>query len=159
MEGDCMTAKSVVDLQKWKHAAITEVKLSSGAGTIRQRPGTLPQAIRGGRVPNPLVPVAMKIEYEGVDPKKLTPEEAADFEAFKDWYVAETVVEPVITAEDVAGLPPGDREQLWLNALHVFDIEKLGKLVASIAELEPFREGAGRDTSPADGDGAAEAAV
>lgn len=139
-------------LAEWKHAAIQEVRLQSGAGTVKQRPGTLAQAIRGGRVPNPLLGLAMRVEYEGLDPKALTPEEAAEFETFKDWYIAETVIEPAITPEDVAELPAGDREQLWLNALHMFDA-RLTAVLEGLEGLRSFRDGTRGAQASGDGEG------
>lgn len=141
-----------VSLERWKHAAVQEVHLQSGAGVVKQRPGTLWQAIKGGRIPNPLLPLAVKVEYEGLDPKTLDAEELAAFEDFKSWYIAETVIEPKITPEDVAELPSGDREQLWLNALHLFD-NRLAEALTSLAEYRPFRDGGRSGAASGDGSG------
>lgn len=141
-----------IALAEWKHAAVQEVHLQSGAGTVKQRPGTLAQAIRGGRVPNPLLGIAVKVEYEGVEPAKLDPQELADYEAFRDWYIAETVIEPAITPEDVADLPSGDREQLWLNAIHMFDA-RLSEILRSLAEARSFRDGPRGAQASGDGEG------
>lgn len=145
--------KRAVSVDAWKHAAVREVELQSGAGIVRQRPGTLAQAIRGGRVPNPLLELAVRVEYRGMTDEEvagLSAEQAAAWEEFKNWYIAETLVEPQVTPEDVAELPVGDREQLWRSAWHMFDA--IGDAVRSLAEYQSFRERA--RGAEASGDGA-----
>jgi len=141
--------------EEWSHANVREVVLPSGAGKVLVRPMSLSRALIGGRIPNPLARIAAKVEYEGVDPSKLPAEERRAYEDFKDWLVASSVVEPEVSVEfvrneDGRGMPPIDREEIWLHAIHAKS-PLLDKVVASLADLASFRGGAGGDAAPGDG--------
>lgn len=129
---------SAPTLAAWQHAAVTEVSLASGAGIVRQRPGSLPLFIRAGNIPNPLIPLALKAEY-GNMPEEIanfTAEDAKLFEDLRDQVISLSVEEPKLTPEDAAKLPGADRDQLWRNAQH--DFRDVG--LDSLESLARFRD-------------------
>jgi len=165
-----MPQRTALSKKSWKHAGRKKVELRSGAGTVYQVPGTLLQAIRGKRVPNPLLEVAIRVETVGITPediKSFDADQHREYWDFQDWFIADTLNAAYerpwlegewIKPEDVAELPPEDRTQLWLNAIHQFD-DRIQEALAKLDDLRSFR-GRGQNGSLAavpDGDGVREA--
>lgn len=133
-----------ITLADWKHHAVTKIPLASGAGEVWCRGAYLAELIRVGRIPNPLMEMAIRAEYQGLDPATLSAEEVQAYEDLKDAVVAACVTEPTLEPADVRDLPGEDREQLWRAALH-------GAEVATW--LASFRDGRSGDGAASDGTG------
>lgn len=150
------TSSTAPTAEAWAHAGERKVHLPSGAGTATIRPGSLPRAILGGRIPDVLRGMARRVEYQGVNPTELVEDEdITAFEDFKDWWVAECLVSPTVDADFVREqMPSEDREMLWLHAIHAIPADLEGR-VRSLLDLATFRPGTGRTVAASDGGEAA----
>jgi hypothetical protein len=103
----------------WAHSAIRTVDLVSGAGKVQVKPTRLNRAIIGGYIPNNLRDIAIQSEYRGIELEKLSDAQLTEFEDFKDWIIADSMVNPKVTVEWVRDeMPVGDREQLFAVCTH-----------------------------------------
>jgi hypothetical protein len=137
---------------KWKAAKTHEVTLPSGAEVKIELPD-LAKLIKGGQVPNDLLDVATKVgagqkieAEEDTDKRKELLGQASDFNAF---LVAQTVVEPKVTVEEVAAgdIPAEDADYLVQLALRRTDFDAAGKHLGGLDTIKSFRELRGLDTS------------
>lgn len=129
-------------LNQWKKRKTHEVTLPSGAQVTIQIPN-LPLLAKAGQVPNKLLEVVMGAQNS---PNfQVTPEliaEQADFSAF---LVAKSVVDPVITEDDVAELPYEDVEMVMDFALRNRDFDAVGHHIAGLEAVDTFRRFRGLD--------------
>jgi len=113
-------------IDKWQHARIRTVQLPSGAGDVDIEPADLAELIYGDPlegidpvVPNELIGIAERAEYEGVDAEKMSPDERQLLRRYRHWLIANRVVRPKLTVEDVRRLPYDDQIALFRIALHM----------------------------------------
>jgi hypothetical protein len=129
--------------QQWTHHRVRTISLVSGAGEAKIEPAHLTDLIYGDpdqgvppKVPNDLIGIAEKVEFEGVDPeavKKMTAEERRSYQRFKEWLVSDRLRSPKITAAQARELPTDDLQQLLEVALHMDYPER--RAMASFREL------------------------
>jgi hypothetical protein len=116
-------------LKQWQHHAIRKIDFVSGAGEGEVEPAHLTDLIYGDpekgidpKVPNELIGIAERVEFEGIDAeavKKMTPEERLAYQRFKEWLVADRLRSPKITAEQARTIPTDDFQQVLEIALHM----------------------------------------
>jgi hypothetical protein len=129
----------------WAHSAIRTVDLVSGAGKVQIKPTRLNRAIVAGYIPNELRAIAKRSEYQGIELSEMSDTEIAEFEGFKDWIIADSMVDPKVTVEWVRDeMPADDREQLFAVCTHQDLLVKLlAKFRPESAGVDSLGNGAG----------------
>lgn len=150
-------------IQKWQHARIRTIGLPSG-GEADVEPTDNTELMYGDpdegiepSIPNELIAIAEKAEYEGVDTEKMTPAERVTFAKFRRWLVADRTRRyrhgdgtelHTLTPADVRKLPYEDTIAIFRVALHMDLSERL--MLASFRGLNGGNTGNG--SSKAEGD-------
>lgn len=129
-------------LEQWRKARGRTVSLPSGAKVAIALP-SVPQMIRAGRVPNPLIEIAVRYEAQGLDlGEKITTEQLLAWTDFTRLLVSEMLLDPVVAAEELDSIPAEDFEQLSRWA---FRAERLPgpreNEVEEVGDLAPFPAG------------------
>lgn len=129
---------------EWKKNRVHEITLPSGAEISIQVPN-LSALSKSGKLPNGLVEIAIGAaagESPEASPDLL--EKQAELEAF---IVAETVVKPAISVEDVEELPYEDVEMIVSIAMRDRDLDAVGKHIGGLDKVADFRRFRGLDDS------------
>ena len=153
-------------LAKWQHARIRTIDLPSEAGDVDVEPADMGELIYGDpdngiepTVPNDLVGIAERTEYEGVDTEKLSAEERRQLTRYRHWLVADRLRRPAmprgtdgrVTAEaikQVRSLPYEDQIAIFRVCLHTDLAERL-----MLASFRGVQSGpAGNGSGKAEGD-------
>ena len=127
---------SKLNVEAWKSRKTHDVTLPSGAEVKIQLPN-LPQLAKTGRIPNPLIQVALN----GIGNGRDTTED--DILKLNEWHaflVSITVIEPKVTPEDVADLPVEDQEMLIEFATRIRDMDALYHHIGGLEKVDSFRE-------------------
>src|SRR5687767_8881236 len=110
-------------INKWKQAKRHSVTLPSGV-TVEIELPNIQFLLKTGQIPNSLVQIVTKAS---TDPNfRITPEVLAEQWDYTSFLVSKTVVEPSITAEEVAELPSEDVEMIVDFALRNRDFDAVG---------------------------------
>lgn len=156
-------------LKRWAHAREQTIDLPSGSGRATVRLLTIPEAVALGRIPNPLVGIAIKAESGELD-RELTPEEVAEWHDLQSVVVASQVlrfspsrgngIKGPLDVEWVKWeMPPQDRERLFAAITHIIPQSLFrGIVAASLGEGASFRGRSRRAPVPAGGGDDGEAA-
>lgn len=132
------TAERKTSLTKWKAAAIhDDVTLPSGIKVSIKIPD-LPALIEAGQIPNELVDLAVSVAQGGRNVPSGSELVGKQIE-FTKKIVAETVIEPKITEEDVATLPVEDRELLVNLATRATDVDAAYNHIGGLHKQAQFR--------------------
>lgn len=147
----------VPTLDEWAHAGIIDIELppvgTSPAYTVSYELTDLTSFIAAGRIPNPLLALALRIEQEGIAEDSLTADEIADYLELQCIVIAAQLRNPDLSGEpDPAGwvkahVPPMHRRKLWEVSMHM----DLPAAVKGLLELARFREGAAGGDVPGGG--------
>ncbi len=136
-------AKSAAD---WKRRRVhTDVTLPSGTVVDITLPN-LPQLIKSGKLPNALLEAALRQQNAQEVTKELL-EETWDY---TEYIIPLMLVEPEISAEDVAELPAEDLELLTAFASRQTDVDAAYRQLGGLDTLDRFREARGIWTSAED---------
>lgn len=148
----------VPSLDEWAHAGIVDIELppvgSAPAYTVSFELTDLTGFIAAGRIPNPLLPLALRIEQEGVAEDSLTAEEIADYLELQCIVIAANLRDPALSGLDdpvgwvKAHVPPLHRRKIWEVSMHM----DLPEAVKGLLELARFRDGAAGGDVPGRGD-------
>lgn len=137
-------------LEKWQHARLRTITLPSGAGDVDVEPADMATLIYGDpldgiepAVPNDLVTIAERTEYEGVDAEKMSPEERQTLTRYRHWLIADRIVRPKLTRAQVRSLPYEDQIAIFRVCLHMDLAERMA--------LASFRGLTGDDTGNGSG--------
>lgn len=132
-------------LDKWAHRRIVTVEIDADMKVDFRLPD-LGVWIAQGRIPNPLRPIAEKIEFGIVEPEKLSDEERQTYYDLQAFIVATHLVKPNLVeelgSEEAAKewvmeeMPPTHRDLIWLRAFHLIPDE----VMASIGDVTRFRD-------------------
>lgn len=135
-------------LDEWAHAGIIPIDLPSygdaPAYTVQYELTDLTGFVAAGRIPNPLLPLALRIEAGEVAEDKLTAEEVADYLELQCIVIAGSLRDPDLSGLDdpvewvKAHVPPLHRRKIWEVAMHM----DLPEAVKSLLEVARFRDGA-----------------
>lgn len=120
----------VPSVEQWTHHRIRKVDWVSGAGEGEIEPASLTDLIYGDpelgiepKVPNELIPIAEKVEFEGIDSeavKKMSSTERIHYQRFKEWLVSDRMRKPKLTAKQVReNMPTDDLQQALEICLHM----------------------------------------
>jgi hypothetical protein len=124
----------------WKKAAVHEgITLPSGT-VVSIRLPNLSLMLKTGNIPNTLVDAA--VEMQNVISKgnaEITREMIEQQWDYYSFLVSKTVVEPELTAEEVAEIPAEDVEMLVEFATRQRDIDAVYRHIAGLDKLESFR--------------------
>lgn len=136
-------------LTTWKKNKQHEVTLPSGTKVTIQIPN-LPLLIKAGQIPNKLLDIVTKAQSGTIE---ITPEliaEQADYTAF---IVTKTVVDPVISEEDIPELPYEDVECVMDFAMRNRDLDAVGHHISGLEQVDSFRRFRGLDVGDEIGSG------
>lgn len=140
-------ARSYPTREQWSHRRVVPVPLEDDL-VVDLRLPDLGVWLMRGKIPNPLKPIAEKIEYEGIDlgeMDKVSAQEREDFLQLQAFVIAHCLVNPNLVEElgeeaaiewvlDDDGMPPEHRARLWLACFHVTD-----QLVQTLVDISSFR--------------------
>ena len=150
----------------WAHGSEQWLDLPSDTGRVLVQDLDLTRAVAIGRIPNPLVGIAIKAEAGDIKRATMTEEEVKEYhdlvcsvvsQAVKEWRPAKgqkgkATKDPLPTPEDVNDIPSLDRDRIFSLATHTMPADVL-QGVMSLMGLERFRSGAaGADDAPGGGD-------
>lgn len=150
-------------LKRWAHPRTQTIDLPSGVGKATVRLITIPEAITLGKIPNPLVGIAIRAESGGLD-KDLSEDDVKAFLDLQASVVAQQLerfspkkgngLTGPLEAEWVKfEMPPRDREHLFAVITHILPAQLLNGILAnSLMDGAPFRGGSG-GTPDVGGDG------
>lgn len=126
--------------EEWKAKRIRPVTLPSGAEILFQLPN-VSAMVRAGRIPNPLLPLAIKLDASTVQTSEIQ-----EAEQFTEWtnfcrlLILDAVVEPVLDQADVDLLPTEDYDQLYNWVLRMSPLPASPKPEAKNGEVESVGE-------------------
>jgi hypothetical protein len=152
-----------VTLEAWAHKRVIDVVLDIDL-TVKLRLPDIGAWLAQGKIPNPLAPMAARIEYDDiVDLKEMDAEERANFYELQCFILATHLVEPdVMAAHDgdvdkaiawvLEEVDPLHRHVLWQRALHILPPDAQ-EVLRSLADLGKFRDGEPSPEPVGDGDG------
>jgi hypothetical protein len=131
------TQPKVTSLSEWKKAKTHIVTLPSGS-VVEVAIPDLPQLVKAGQIPNPLIDVAVKV----ASGQRPTRDDIIEHAGFFNKLAAMTVVKPQVSEEDFeAGvLPFEDKEMLVEFATRQRDLDAVGHHLAGLEKVEAFRE-------------------
>lgn len=131
-----MSTTSVTSKAAWKKSAVHQVTLESGT-VVKIKLPDLPRLIESGAIPQSLMDVAVAAATGRQT--KADPERVKEIREFTDLVVLKTVVEPVLSPEDLIEIPTEDKEMIveFANRTRVFDAE--GHHLAGLEASEDFR--------------------
>lgn len=121
----------------WKKAAVHNVLLPSGVRVEIKIPD-LPSLIETGQFPQHLLDAAIGLAAKG-DSGIATREDVVKQREFTDKVVELTVVNPKLSAEDIAEIPFEDKEMLVALATRARDLDAEGEHIAGLTNSEKFR--------------------
>ena len=121
----------------WKKAAVHEITLPSGTVISIKLPN-LALMLKTGNVPNSLIDAAVGSQnLDSVEVTREMIESQWDFSAF---LVANTVVEPQLTEDEVAEIPAEDIEMIVEFATRQRDIDAAYNHIGGLDKMEAFRQ-------------------
>lgn len=131
--------QKVTSAAAWKKRAThTDITLPSGA-VVDVRLPNLPEMVKSGTLPNPLLEAAVKQQTaKEVDAQLL--EDTWDYIVF---IVPRMVTSPEVTEDDVKDLPPEDLEMLVSFANRTNDMDAAYRQLGGLDKLQAFREARG----------------
>jgi hypothetical protein len=140
------TKTEATDVAGWKAAAIHYPLLPSGV-RVGLRVPDLAGMIETGQVPNHLLSAAVGLAKAQLDDEKKVPtpeeltENAAQDREFTDLLVLASVVDPVLTDEDVkpGAIPIEDKQFIVAIATRQRDLDAEGEHIAGLTKSEKFR--------------------
>lgn len=148
--------RTVLTTEAWAHRRIVEVPMDQDH-MVKFRLPDLTAWLKHGKIPNPLIAIADKIESPGLNDQTLSTEERGAYSDLQCFIIATHLVEPDLLKEfgdeDTAAkwveenMPPADRQALWLAAFHIAP----GALLESLTDLLPFRPGERGGSDAGDG--------
>jgi hypothetical protein len=131
-------------LKQWIHHRVRTIQFVSGAGEGQVEPASLTDLIYGvpelgiePKVPNELIPIAEKVEFESITPeavKAMSPEDRRSYQRFKEWLASDRLRAPRITPAQARDIPTDDLQQIVEVALHMDYPER--RAMASFRELQ-----------------------
>lgn len=130
------------NVAKWKKNRVhPDITLPSGQKVSIQVPN-LPEMLRNGEVPNPLVKYAQDAanELSGLSAEEFSMEKLKEATDFLRWLVSATVKEPELTPEDVPELPAEDVDMIVEFAMRGRDTDALGHHLAGLEKLPAWRQ-------------------
>lgn len=134
----------------WKKNKQHKITLPSSTEVTIALPN-LPMLIKTGQIPNSLLDTVVKAQ---TDPNfTITPEMLAEQADYTAMIVAKTVVDPEITAEDVAELPYEDVEMIMDFAMRNRDLDAVGHHLSGLEQVGSFRRFRGLDAGDEIGSG------
>lgn len=129
------------DVSAWKKAGEHDVNLGSGAVVTIRLPN-LPQMIKTGEIPNDLLDAALG----AIQKERITPELMKEQADFFNLLVSRTVIDPVVTPEEVPGLPYEDIELLVELATRQRDVDFIGHNLGGYHLSDDWRKFRGLDS-------------
>lgn len=139
-------------LNGWAHKRVVTIELDSDSKVDFKLPD-LGVWIANGRIPNPLRPIAEKLEFGMVEVEKLSDEDRQAYYELQSFIVATHLVKPNLVeelgSEEAAkgwvleNMPPSHRDRIWLAAFHVVPEE----VMRSVLDLANFRDESAGDLS------------
>lgn len=129
------TKSSKRSVEGWGKAKTHVITLPSGYEVEVEIPD-LPKMIKTGQLPNHLIDAALGA-VEGK--AKVTREFVIEQSEFVNQIVSITVVDPVVTPEQVLDLPVEDRELIAEIATRQRDLDALGHHIGGLHTNEDFR--------------------
>lgn len=145
----------VKSAKAWKANAIHTVTLPSGT-VVKVKLPNLAGFVKSGTLPSSLLEASQKVAQASRAGEEVPKELYEEMETFNTFLVTHTVVDPVITAEDIAsgpdeeGIPPEDVEMIVGFATRRLDFDAVGHHLAGLETVESFRKFRGLDTSAED---------
>lgn len=127
-----------VTKKQWGDRKAHEVTLPSGA-TVKIQIPNLPQMMKGGKIPNPLIEVSVQTASI-THPSQITPELLVAQWDYYAFLVSVTVVSPAVTPEEVGELPFEDVEMLVEFATRVRETDATGAHIGGVELVSSFRE-------------------
>lgn len=121
----------------WKKAAVHEITLPSGTVISIKLPN-LSLMLKTGQIPNSLIDAA--VETQNVGATQITREMIESQWDFSAFLVANTVVEPQLTEEEVAEIPAEDVEMIVEFATRQRDIDAAYHHIGGLDKLDAFRQ-------------------
>jgi hypothetical protein len=123
----------------WKKAAVTghDIVLPSATEVTIRIPNLI-EMLRGGEVPNELVPFATKARDKMEDGRQITTEELRQSSDFVRWLVARTVIDPSIEPDEVPELPSEDVDMVLEFATRQRDLDALDQHIAGLHLVQDF---------------------
>lgn len=131
-------------LAAWKKAGVHEVTLASGFQVKIKLPN-LPELVRAGEFPNHLVETAIKVASAPAEQQQITADDVKSQAEFYCALVSLSLVEPIVTPDDVKELPFEDIELLAAIATRQRDVDALGHHIAGLDKNEDWRKFRGID--------------
>jgi hypothetical protein len=123
----------------WKKAAVHEgITLPSGTVVSIKLPN-LPLMLKTGNIPNTLVDAAVEMQNAAQKGAEITREMIEQQWDYYSFLVSKTVVDPALTAEEVAEIPAEDVEMLVEFATRQRDIDAVYRHIAGLDKLDSFR--------------------
>lgn len=123
--------------EAWKRNRDHLITLPSGT-QIKVRLPNLPNLIKGGQVPNPLMKVAIQIATTG-STQGIDEELIAELPDFHRYLVHITAVEPEIALDEVDDIPYEDTELLVALACRETDLDAVGHQLAGLEKIDSYR--------------------
>ncbi len=136
-------------LDEWAHSGVITITLPAAGDqpsyTVDFKIPDLSAFIAAGKIPNPLLGLALRIEQEGVAEDALTAEEVKDYFELQCIIVARNLVRPNLVEEmgEPAAIewvrstmPPLHRRKIWEAAMHL----DISEAVKGLLELARFRD-------------------
>lgn len=145
-------------LSSWGHAKVTTISL--GEFSVDYRVPDLDAFIARGMIPNPLLPMAIKIagSVKAPNEAEMSAEERKAYFDLRCHIIGTHLVRPNLVEELGSGeaaakwvaeeMPPGHRDQLWAASVHFLAGEEL---MRSIADLLRFPDRSAGNLVPTGG--------
>lgn len=145
------TTKKSRNAKTWAQAAYHDVTLPSGSD-VQIRIPDLPRMIETGEIPQHLLDAALGVANKpAATPSK---ELIVQQREFTDCLVKLTVTDPVLTPEDLPGIPYEDKEMIVEIATRQRDFDAEGNHIGGLDKSEKFRNFRGVSSLYSDVEGA-----
>ncbi len=124
-------------ISKWTDRATHDNVLLPSGEEVSIKVPDLPQMMKRGEIPNPLVKYVVKAEKNSAD--TLTEEKVIESTDYINWLISITVTDPEISPEEAEDVPAPDKELLVALATRQRDIDAAGRHLGGLETLEDFR--------------------
>lgn len=125
-------------VEQWKGRKKGDATLPSGTEVKIEIPN-LPEMVREGQVPNPLVKFATEVEDMQMAGESLDLDKIKEATDFMRWLIATTCVEPKIEPADVPALPTEDADMILEFALRARQVDAVGHQLHGLEKLADWR--------------------